>query len=739
MNDTTPDGTGGTGACSRPGRLFYRLGRASASRRGLVLAGWLAVVVLALGGLPHLLGSLGPPALSAEGSESARADALVAGAFPGWGQEQAVVVFRSATLTVDDPAYRQAVAMGLAALREQPGVGVVILDPPFLTAATRGRADRHVTLVFTGLLGDAPARNRQLALQQTALRQTTRDTSHGQVEASLVNLASIYAELHGIGLADLRRAELVALPVAALILLAAMGALRWAAAAMLFGAAAVTTVVGVLALATAVVTVDTLMLAAAVTLGWGLGLDYAILMIFRYRAERALGHDPEEAAARATATTGVTVALASLAVIICGACLFVVRAAVVRESAVTLIIVAALTGAAALTLLPALLPSVSGRAERPAGVRPDRDTRWARWARHLMRHPWRYALAAATVLSLSAAPALSLRLGLDIDRSVLATTPAGQSLLAMEREGVPTVISVLLPRQEGAAPPEVRPLLTALRAEPGVTSVAHLDNGRDTSWISVVPSMSADAPAGQDLVRRLRAHLLPAHLPPGQQVLVGGPVAQLTDFQQEITSKLWWLVGLALAGSGAYLVAAFRSLVLPAKALAMNVLAVGASYGLVTVAFQPADSAPDRPGVLNFFVPVITFVILFALSTDYEVFLVRRIQEHHRRHGDTTEAVAAGLHHTARPITAAALVMVVVFTGLLSAHRAEIRQIGFALAVAIAIDATVVRLVLVPALMQLFGRYNWWLPAPLVRLLDFGPVERKHPAPPDSGDGAYAR
>lgn len=655
--------------------------------------------MLSLGLLPQLLGALSSPPLDVDGSDSTRAAQRIAQAFPGSGAEQALVVFRSDTLTADDTDFRTAVAVGVEALRDQPGTGEVRLDPPLTAHGT----DPRVTMAVIGETGDSAHRDRHIATQQQAVRTATADASDGRVTATLVSFSSIFTAIRETDLADLRLAELIALPVVALVLWVGLGTLRAAATTMLVAGAAVAVTLGILALHSTLAGVNTLVLTTAVTLGWGLGLDYAILIVLRYRRERHDGHDPREAAARSVATAGTTAVASSAAIALCGVCLFTVRTPVFAECAFAMFVVAAVTAAAAVTLLPALLATLAW-----AEGRPTREgAGWDRWAHHLCRHPWPYAIAVTAGLLLLAAPATTLRLGLDLDRPSLTHTETGRGLVAMEQHGVPTVISAVLPRPAGTPAPDLVPVLDDLDVDPRIAAIAAVDNHRDTTWITLAPTTTVDSPEGRALVHDLRATL-----PEG--ALVGGATAQVADLEQEVRRKLWWLIALVTVLTSLYLVIVFRSVVLPLKALAMTLLAVAAAFGATTLVHDQ----------VNFYVPVITFVVLFALSTDYEVFLVRRIREHHhRRHGDTTEAIAVGLRHTARPITLAAAVMVVVFAGLLAARRIEIRQISFALTVAVALDATVIRLVLVPTLIRLLGRYNWWLPT---RLLSTGARRTRH-------------
>jgi putative drug exporter of the RND superfamily len=240
--------------------------------------------------------------------------------------------------------------------------------------------------------------------------------------------------------------------------------------------------------------------------------------------------------------------------------------------------------------------------------------------------------------------------------------------------------------------------------------------------LSVVPTVPVDSPAAYALVRRIRGDLAPSlHARDGMDVLVGGALAQAVDISDVTSAKLPLVIILTLGMALTFLLMVFRSVVLPIKAVAMNVLATGATLGMVVLIFQDGhgESLLDfsSPGFIQSFLPISIFVLLFGLSMDYEVFLIRRMQEAWRKTGNNQLSVASGMEHTARPISAAAAIMVAVFGSFLTASVLELKEFGFALAVAIAIDATLIRLLLVPALMRLLGDRNWWLPQGLGRVL----------------------
>ncbi|MFC9971176.1 MMPL family transporter [Spirillospora sp. NPDC127200] len=700
----------GTGAPARerpvPGRLA-KLGAIAAVRCRMVVLVWLVLVAGALALAPMLLSTLSAPSLRVAGSASAQAADTLRQGFPQLGDEQVVVAFDSPELAADDPAYLHAVSAGLKALSAQPGVRGVQALPP----TARQHAGHLYALV--GLAGDEAARHRALPAQKAALRTGVARASQGRVTAALVGVSPVFTEVKKADLADLRRSEAIAIPLSLVVLWVGLRSL--AAALLSLVMAGVTTAVSAGALMLAHWTLglqpDILVLTVACSVSLGLGLDYSLLLLLRYRRAVADGEPAFGAVQQATAVAGRTVVWCGLAVVVTACCTFAVRAELLRTLAVPAIIATVVAVAATLTLLPALLAVVGARIvpRRPVAGSADRAAEggWARWARHLMRHPWPYLALATAVLALAALPALGMRPSMDFDRPSFAHTEAGRGLAQMEGDAAATFIPLVLPHPPGAGPVDTTALITALRADPRISLAIPLDNGRDLTLVTIATVQAADHSGATALLADLH-RWGERTLPAGQRMLIAGPTALLADLTGEGLGRLWQVGALVAACSLVLLLLALRSVLLPVKAVAMNVLAAGAALGLTALVFD---------GPVNALLPVAVLTIVFGLSMDYEVFLVHRIAEHHRRSGDNTAAVAHGLQHTARTITLAAAVMIITFAALLTGHRLELRQIGFATAAAVALDVTVIRLMLVPALMQILGHRNWWLPAPLARLL----------------------
>jgi putative drug exporter of the RND superfamily len=676
----------GVGAILRLGAVSG-VGRWSARNRWPVLSAWLTAVVLSLLSLPQLLSSMGAPSPAIDGSPSSRASALIAAQVPQLGQEQLFLIVRSERHTVGDPAFDAAIAAAAGALRADPGVASVLAlpkpgEPGALAALAGVYRDPHNAYALVGVVGDGSARQLNVPRQRDAAAAAVP----AGFEAMLLGESTVNYDLRGVELADLARAELIAVPLALLILLLGLGSLASAAAPLVLAGASVTVTLGIFGLLAPAAGFDVVLLTIVCMVGVAVGIDYALLVVSRFREELGLGAPPERAAATAVATAGRTVLYSGLVVMLASGSLLSVRSQVFREFAFGTALVITVTLVAVHTLLPALL--VLG-ARWLRGRRDEGNLRWARWARHLMRHPWRYTVAAAVILVLCAAPALDLRLGVDFGRSAIVDTPSGRALQVVDRDGLSGAagsINVVLPREDPA-------LADRLRADPAVAAVASLDD----EILVVLPKAAPDVSDAVGLATRVRDQL-----PEG--ALMGGPGGLLLDVTEETAGKFWWVVGFVLGLSMLLLTVILRSIVLPLKAILMNLLATSAALGLTVLVF----------GSIQVHLPLVIFTVLFGLSMDYEVFLVRRIQEEYRRDGDNGAAVAEGLRRTARLITVAAAIMVVVFASMVASRALELRQLGFALAAAVIMDATVIRLVLVPALMQLLGRWNWWPGIPTV-------------------------
>jgi RND superfamily putative drug exporter len=682
-------------------------------RRGrIVISLWAGLAAVSAALLPLLLGTAAPLSISAADTESHHAGNLVVEGFPGLGDEQFMLAFDSPAWLAAETRYQHVVREAARAATAWPEVGSAVPIP-----ATDAQDPHHYYLAI-GVTGDDRARQLLSRDLGAAVRQVVDRVSGGHVVVGLVGVTPVLDQMVRSETSALWRIEVVAVPLAAVVLVIGLGTVGAAAVPLLVAGSGVLVGLGVLALLSLVVAVDVTMLTAMMTVGFGLGLDYSVLILLRYRRARARGSTPRDAAVESISTAGITVAWCGLAIAVAASALLTVDVTAARTCAAGALLATAVAMAAALTLTAALLPRVDRLLDR-GRVRRDRATGrgWERWTRHLMHRPWRYVLGSGLVLAVMAVPALGIDLGLRLDRDALTNSGTGRGVARMEGDQIAGTAVLVLPHHPRTGPADVYALVHGLRQDPRVSLVVPADNGDDLTVLIVGQRDPVDSPASAALVRDIRQDLGPRLLPAGQKLYVTGPSAIITDLAGEVVGRFWQVLALVLTCSFVLLVLVFRSLVIPLKAIVMNLLTLGATFGLLT-----SVTGHVTDDVVNALLPVAIFTVVFGLSMDYEVFLVHRIAERYRATGDNEAAVAYGLRHTAQPITLAAAVMVVALVGLCFTPRPDLRQLGFAAVTAIVIDVTLIRLVLVPALMRLLGDRNWWLPAPISRLLPAPPV-----------------
>ncbi|MBF6329998.1 MMPL family transporter [Nocardia transvalensis] len=701
-----------------------------ARHRRIVLGVWLLLVVVCGATYPALHARLGAPDYTVPGSESSEVDRLVAQHFTQFGVEQDLIVFHSDRHTADAPEFRAAIDRSIAAVRDVAGVAGAI--GPFQgNAQAQISADRHTAFGLVGVDGSLSERAEVATRLQSALAAVSDD----DVRVTVTGYSPVEADLMQTETTDLTRAEAIGLPVAALFLVLALGAVVAASIPITVTAAGVAVGVGVLFGLTTFLAFDSLVLSVATMIATGTAIDYAMFIVSRFNEEltrrgvrdrRDRGRI-EQAVGVALDTTGRTILASGLIVMISLSSLAVVGMPMLDGVVVGVLAAVVATLTAAFTLLPAMLAAVGpaiNRGALPARLRPAEarsetaSSAWARWAHTVMARPVLFGVLGVAALAAAALPLTGLRYGIDMGLGSLADRPTGQATRLVQENFGP---GLLAPIEVVATGPDDSPLSSAARAEASrfVTGLSEdprvarvLPQQADGRLLAaVVPRDSFDSSAVADLTTDIRSRATSID---AAEIRVGGPSAVFADVSRLITSRLPWVIALVLTASLIFLIITFRSIVLAVKAIALNLLATGAALGATVGVFQYGFGESvlgfHSTGFLQVYLPMLVFAVLFGLSMDYEVFLIRRMKETWDRTGDNAAAVAEGLQRTARPITAAAAIMVAVFASFVTADVLELKQIGFALAVAIAIDALIVRLVLVPAFMRLFGRWNWWLP-----------------------------
>jgi RND superfamily putative drug exporter len=478
-------------------------------------------------------------------------------------------------------------------------------------------------------------------------------------------------------------------------------------------------------------------------IGIGVGIDYSLLVLTRFRAAMNEGKDRHDAVVEAVTTAGRSVIIAGATVVVAVLGLVLTGLPYMYGVALSASFAVLVVMLAAISLLPALLAFLGPKVDRlriPLLGRTLRsqsnngESLAARWSHAVQRRPWPAAIGATVLLLALAAPALGMRLGFP-DAGNDAPDTMTRQAYDLNTEGFgagtngPLVIAVDLPN--GSAASDVEDLATTLRSEPGVAFVPdpRVNDARDAAIITVIPTGSPQDEETEDLVNHLRDSVVPDALEgTGAVAHIGGVTAALEDQSEYMKDRMPVFIAGVVGLSFLLLLIAFHSPLISLKAAIMNLLSVGAAYGVMTLVSQGGAVGEligiDHEVPVAPFMPVMMFAILFGLSMDYEVFLISRIREEYLKDGDTRRAVADGLAKTARVITAAAAIMVVVFLAFLAADDVFLKLFGIGLASAIFFDATVVRMVLVPSVMQLLGSRNWWIPDWLERILPRLDVER---------------
>jgi uncharacterized membrane protein YdfJ with MMPL/SSD domain len=595
------------------------------------------------------------------------------------------------------------------------------------------------------------------------------DTVDG-VTPYLVGQPAMWAALSEVSKQDLQTAESEGFPIVALILIAVFGSLAAASLPLALGAVAVTVTGAIIYLLSQQMEMSVFVTNMASMLGIGVAVDYSLFILARFRESVRAGNGAAAARAEALSTSGVAVTFSGLAVIISLAGLWMVQNQALRSMALGAMIVVAIAILVATSLLPALIRILGHRVEaggvawsvsragrglwrkrrRPGSTRPDRETFWQRWTFAVMRRPVVSVVAVSAVLLTLAIPVLSIKTGNGAIKQFDPDSDArvGTEIAATASGGGADPVKVVAVFDHGtladrANANATRDFSRRAAADPQVEAVSRpVQNGNQILIDVGTRAEAAESQQSLDLVQRMRSQIVPASsLASVATVDVGGEPARVVDTRNQISGSMWKIIVFVLAFSFVVLMVMLRSIVLPLKAVLMNLLSIGAAYGVLVAVFQwgwlDGFAGFHGLGALDTLTPPLVLAVVFGLSMDYEVFLLSRIKERYDAHGDNKRAVAEGLASSASVITSAALIMVCVFSVFVLTGVPSIKQLGLGNAVAIAIDATLVRLILVPAAMELLGEWNWWLPGWLDRLLPH--VGSDHQAAPSgSGDAVAA-
>ncbi len=715
------------------------LARWSVRHRRAVVALWISALAAALG-IVHVVGSQYANNFTLPGTGAQRASNLLARSFPAQAGDVDQIVFHTTAGTVTAPAVQARVQHVLARVARLPHVASVI--SPYATAGqaiSRSRSIAFATVNFDEKANVLPkaAIRQVIATAQSASTSALQVELEGQAIEQALGFSIGYTFLVGIG-------------AAIAVLLLSFGSVLAMGLPVGTALLGLGTGFGLIGLFSRVVSMPDFATQLALMIGLGVGVDYALFIVTRYReAYRRLGGDVQAAVGEAINTSGRAVIFAGLTVVIALLGMLALGVALLNGVAISAAIAVLSVLAASLTLLPGLLAFFGDRIGRPTllarrrGTPPHgRSTFWTRWVAAIQRHPWAALVASTAVMVVLALPVLSLHLGnTDAGNDPRSQTTRQAYDLMSHGFGQgfsgPLVLAIELPHARDSA--ALEPLIATLRRSPGVAAVAppRISPSGDVATVVAYPTTSPQSTQTEQLVRHLRRDVIPLlEQRTGIVAWIGGTTAAQIDFSSVLGGRLPYFIGVVVLLSALLLLVVFRSLLIPLQAAVMNLLSIGASMGIVVAVFQfgwAGSLFGIAGGPIMAFLPVMVFAIVFGLSMDYEVFLVSRIHEEWTHGKETTAAVREGLIRTGRVITAAAGVMVVVFASFVGGGQRVIEMFGLALASAVFLDALVIRVLMLPATLQLLGERTWWFPDWLDRHLPRFALEApEEPRPAES-------
>jgi RND superfamily putative drug exporter len=741
--------------------LFRSWGKALYKVRWLVVVMWIVFALFGAYGFGKLTPLLSGGGWDVPDSQSLTAGKLLAKEFEGRSESEMTLVLRDPEHAAGSPEYNEKLQQIVDRVRTEEGVDNVfsILD------ASEG--------IRSGLIGNDP--NMSIAFVEMNMKldfvinkvpeyqdRVVEQAKSLGVEAYLVGAAAFWGESSVQSQEGLVQAEMIVFPLIIIILLLVFRSIVATLTPLIVTIASVLVAMGIVYLVALEVELSVFVTNSAMMLGLGVGIDYSLFMVSRFKAELSTqGNSKQDAIVKTMETAGHTVFFSAITVIAALSALFIVPMGAIKAIAFGGIVVVFVAGLASLTLLPAVLVILGARINKGSlpFLRPRPRTqmsKWKSWTNGIMRRPVLFLILTLGALAAMASPALDMKLDSPDMRTLPADTEVRQGFALMEKSfgvGASNQISILLRNESiDLRTPEALTRIAALQAElgklehvVGVTSAASFFPGMDAAIISgllkdkALPSdvnlmvnryLSSDGHTGLleialdqygsseasiQFVKQLRDTVLPSfELPEGTSFSIGGETMAGMDTVKAINDSLLPALGVMLVLIFLILVLTFRSVLLPLKAIILNLFSVAATYGILVLVFALGYGAEifnvESNGYIIHFVPVLLLALLFGLSTDYEVFLVSRIKEEYDRTGNHVESISEGMEKTGPLITGAAVLMVAVFSGFAFSGVLPIQMLGFGMAIAIALDSTVIRMLLVPVTMKLLGRASWWFP-----------------------------
>jgi len=686
-----------------------RLGGWAADHVRAVSLAWAVVSLVLAVFAPKVETALSGAGWQANGSESVAARTLIQERFGGVSSAAPLVVVHSPTLTADSPRFRATVAEIETILRSDPRISTVV--PPRAGASVS--RDGHTALVVGGARRDPTA----MVAAAGSLKGPLEGLSSGDITVSVTGASGMWSDFNEANRTAMMKSELYSWPVTLAILVLAFGSLVAAGLPLLLTMLGLLASAGLLALLTHGFEISIWAMNFALMFALALGIDYALFVVHRFRgAHFGSGLSPRAAVAVTMDTAGKAVLFSGLTVFVSLSAVMLVPSPAFRSMALGIMLSVAFVLAATLTLLPAVLAKLGPRVDalplRWVHSGEHRSSRFARWGERLWRHPYVFGSAATLALVLLALPVIGLRTGMpsikvvpESDGSRVGYTQVQQAFGV----GAPGALQIVVPRSQAAQ------AVSATRRDPGIARVGPPETG--SGGLALIQATPAADPSSRSVgatIDRLR-RVLP------QEALVGGAVAENHDLERALAAKTPLVIGVVLVLGFVLLLVALQAPLVAALGVLTNLLATGAAFGIGRLIFQNGHGAGllgfEPQGFMDAWAPVFFFAMIFAISMDYTVFLLSSAKEHWDRSHDPKDAAVGGLAHSGRVIFAAAAVMVAVFFTFALSGPLPPKEMGVILGLAVLLDAMLVRLVLVPTLLRVFGRHAWALPAWLDRLL----------------------
>ncbi|MFN2572249.1 MAG: MMPL family transporter [Gemmatimonadales bacterium] len=730
--------------------------------RGWVIAAWAVLALLFAPKATHVQRVLAVRGMNVEQTESARAAQLIRETFPNPIAEYVAIVVHG-PVRYTHPRFGAALDSISAALARQPYISQVV-SVRTIGESTFVSPDHHTTFLIAAL---TPASTEDVSRTVVPDLRETISSTMGRLpqgdgfDVKVTGNPALDYDVRTISAEDTRRGEQRVVPITLAVLVLAFGALVAATLPIVVGVLAITIALGIVAVAAQFQTMSVFVLNITTMVGLGVGIDYSLLIVTRFREELNRGLSPTDAAIRTIQTAGSAVVTSGLTVVVGFGALILTPLTETRSVGVGGLIVVAVAVLLATTFLPAALAILGRDIDRPKWLARmlafiHTPQGWERWARSLGHRPWRAILGGGLAVAILTFPLTQIKIGLPARNWFPPDAESGQGLAALRDMGASGVIQPLrivvrLPPGESALSgkrlPGLKALSDSIRKDPRVREVrgvatlrpgmstlqlaifygdpeavrerypeffnAYLSADRQTTLMDVIAVDSVSLTGMMDLARHVRATIAHGTRLRGAEIVVGGFAASSLDLQEHLLRRFPGIVAMILGVTAIMLFIAFRSLLVPLKAVVLNCVSVSAAFGITVLVFQHGYGASffglEGPTEAIFVVvPVLVFATVFGLSMDYEVFLLTRVKEVFDKTGRNDHATMEGLSTTASTITFAALIMIIVFGNFAFTRVLAVQFIGFGLAVAVLLDATLIRMVLVPAIMHIAGRWNWW-------------------------------